>query len=150
MFLLWRRISFHGLPFAFGVAGFYKSCAVDSVAAYYEYFGGVVGFGVEGSAGQVGAGEPEAVAEGEGQGCDRKAVVKGVFGVEGVMELDVGGFDFPEGFGQGKAVYSGESCAIDADVAVFVFEGFLLFPVKVGCGVVPVGGFGSFYVDTEV
>lgn len=66
------------------------------------------------------------------------------------MELEIVGFGFPVGFGQGKAVYAGERCAVDADVAFFIFEGFFLFPWEVGCSVVPVGGFGSFYVYAEV
>lgn len=73
-----------------------------------------------------------------------------MFGIEGVMELKVGGFGFPVGFGQGEAVYAGERGSIDVDVAVFIFESFALLPGEFGCGVVPVGGFVSFYVYADV
>lgn len=66
------------------------------------------------------------------------------------MELYIGGFGFSVEFGQGKAVDSGEVCAVEADVTFFVLYGFFLVPGYVGCGVIPVGGFFSLDVDSEV
>ena len=52
------------------------SSTINTIAPYHEYFCGVVDFSVEGSAGQVGAGDPEAVAEDQCQCCDCSAVVE--------------------------------------------------------------------------